>query len=448
MSVYSAVLARFRRTRSSKDAVSDDSRSTEPRAETTASDATPSESEPAPTPADHTLVRPGDVIERFTLEELSETADEYYRRIPDPSPLMAKPFASIHEAPEMLENLGRLLSGLRLGRTMTVLDFGAGTCWLSRIITELRCRAICVDTSATALAIGRRLFAEHPPLGGTLLAPQFLHFDGRRIALPDASVDRIICFDAFHHVPNQAEVLAELGRVLRPGGIAGFSEPGRNHSCQPQSQYEMRNHRVLENDIDLNGIFTRAQPAGFTALTVKLLNDSEVSLDDYNGVFDSSPPEALRARVWNDTHNTTFNRSIFFLHKGAPGLDSRGHEGLAHVLSTGQTEHTVASGDPLRISLELRNTGRARWLHENSEIYGIVRLGTHLFEADGRLVDIDHSRYFLPSSVAPGEVLAMTVDVPLPAGRTSVVVFDLVAEGVTWFENVGSTPLSVTVHAR
>ena len=317
--------------------MSDDSRSTEPRAATTASDATLSESEPAPAPADHTLVRPGDVIERFTLEELSETADEYYRRIPDPSPLMAKPFASIHEAPEMLENLGRLLSGLRLGRTMTVLDFGAGTCWLSRIITELRCRAICVDTSATALAIGRRLFAEHPPLGGTLLEPQFLHFDGRRIALPDASVDRIICFDAFHHVPNQAEVLAELGRVLRPGGIAGFSEPGRNHSCQPQSQYEMRNHRVLENDIDLNGIFTLAQPAGFTALTVKLLNDSEVSLDDYNGVFDSSPPEALRARVWNDTHNTTFNRSIFFLHKGAPGLDSRGHEGLAHLLSTGQT---------------------------------------------------------------------------------------------------------------
>src|SRR5688572_11958625 len=102
MSVYSAVLARFRR-RSSNDAVSDDSHSAEPRAETPTSDATPSDRDSAPTSVDHTLVRPGDVIERFTLEELSETADEYYRRIPDPSPLMAKPFASIHEAPEMLE---------------------------------------------------------------------------------------------------------------------------------------------------------------------------------------------------------------------------------------------------------------------------------------------------------------------------------------------------------
>ena len=80
------------------------------------------------------LIRPDDVIGGVSLA-LCDTP-EYYRRIPDPLPLMAKPLAFLHETPEMLENLGRLLSSLQLGRTMTVLDFG-GTCWLSRYLVQL-----------------------------------------------------------------------------------------------------------------------------------------------------------------------------------------------------------------------------------------------------------------------------------------------------------------------
>ena len=153
---------------------------------------------------------------------------------------MSKPFAFLHETPQMLENLGLLLGGLELGRTMSVLDFGAGTCWLSRILAQLNCQPICCDASRTALDIGRRLFAELPLIGTAVFAPEFLWFDGRRIDLPDRSVDRIVCFDAFHHVPNPDEVIAEFGRVLRPGGLVGFSEPGRRHSQTAQSQYEMR----------------------------------------------------------------------------------------------------------------------------------------------------------------------------------------------------------------
>jgi ubiquinone/menaquinone biosynthesis C-methylase UbiE len=31
-------------------------------------------------------------------------------------------------------------------------------------------------------------------------------------------MDRIICHDGFHHIPNQAEIISELARVLKPGG--------------------------------------------------------------------------------------------------------------------------------------------------------------------------------------------------------------------------------------
>jgi hypothetical protein len=41
----------------------------------------------------------------------------------------------------------------------------------------------------------------------------------------------------------------------------------------------LRNHRVLENDIDLNEIFSLAAPAGFTQVKVRVMNDLSISLE-------------------------------------------------------------------------------------------------------------------------------------------------------------------------
>jgi len=97
---------------------------------------------------------------------------------------------------------------------MTVLDFGAGTCWLSRLLNQLQYVTIACDASLSALDIGRRLFRDYSVIGHPLAEPRFLHFDGYTIDLPDKSVDRIIRFDMFHHIPNQDEVLREFSRVL------------------------------------------------------------------------------------------------------------------------------------------------------------------------------------------------------------------------------------------
>jgi ubiquinone/menaquinone biosynthesis C-methylase UbiE len=394
------------------------------------------------------LIAPADVIGSFSVEELSETADLYYRRVSDPTPLMLKPYAFLQETPEMLENLGALLGGLHLGKTMRVLDFGAGTCWLSRILTQLHCEVICCDTSAAALEIGRRLYAEQPPQGPGLIDPVFLHFDGHRLALPDQSVDRIICFDAFHHIPNQEEVLSEFGRVLETGGIVGFSEPGPRHSQSPQAQYEMRNHRVLENDIDLPDIFAKARTAGFTELTVRVLCASQLSLDQYSAMFAAPDPADVRDRIWRDARNTLQNRSLFFLHKGPLVLDSRTHTGLAHAIEVATPAVTLQHEESARLSVRVTNSGSARWLHENTALHGTVRLGTHLYDAEGVLVDVDHSRHALPRSVDPGETIEMDIDVPVPASAGCRLELDLVSEGVRWFENEGSRPARVVVHRR
>lgn len=384
-------------------------------------------------------------MRRHSVEELCETAEEYYRRIDDPTPLMSKPFTWLHETPEALQNLGLLLAGLHLGKTMTVLDFGGGTGWLARFLTQLNCKAICCDASRTALEMGRRLFEEYPLIGTVVFKPVFLWFDGHHIDLPDASVDRIICFDAFHHVPNPAEVLREFGRVVRPGGIAGFSEPGRRHSQTAQSQYEMRNHRVLENDIDVNEIFALAQPAGFTRLSLKAVMDKDLSLEEHNVLFGQGSPDDLKNELWNQTYNTMHNRAIFFLHKGPLARDSRSHIGLAHRIAVDRTDYVAREGEAIPMLFTLTNTGDASWLNQNSEIFGLVRLASHLYDGEGRLIAVDYSRDDLPAPVAPGEHVHMTIHFRLPGKGRYRATFDLVAEGVTWFENVGSQPVDVAI---
>lgn len=390
-------------------------------------------------------IQPEDVISAFTVDELIATADDYYRRIDDPAPLMRKPFAFLQEAPAMLENLGAVIQGLRLGKTMTVLDFGAGTGWLSRILTELHCQAICCDPSEAALDIGRRMFEQYPPMSGDAIPPMFLRFDGHRIDLPDASVDRIISFDAFHHIPNQRVVLQEFERVLRPGGSVGFSEPGLDHSQSPQSQYEMRNHRVLENDIDIVAIETLARAVGFSEMSLRVTSDLSITFDEYVRGFRESQAPDVRDKVWRNVAEIQANRSIFFLRKGVPALDSRGHEGLSHRIEVAGPPAVSRRDRSAEIPFRITNTGSATWLSTNVQIYGVVRLGSHLYDALGNLVNVDHSRHGLPHDIAPGECFNMVVTVDLPLDEDCTLVFDLVAEGVRWFEHEGSSPVPVAV---
>ena len=320
-------------------------------------------------------IDPQDMIDRLTVEDLCVTAENYFKSIPDPTPQMAKPFNSVLEASIELQNLGVLLSGLHLGQTMTVVDFGAGSCWLSRFLTQLQCQTISCDVSETALEIGERLFAEHPIIGAPVAEPRFLHLDGHTIDLPDRSVDRIVCFGAFHHVPNQGEVLAEFYRILKDGGIVGFSEPGRFHSQAPTSQSEMANFNVLENDINLDDIFAIARRCGFTDIKCRLLGDMELSLDAYNLLTRSNKRSRARRligaardlisprytdvtwRVLDNISGTMTNRTIFFLHKGDFVPDSRSHVGLAHTIAVAKREYTVTLGERVDIPLRITNTG-------------------------------------------------------------------------------------------
>ena len=383
----------------------------------------------------------------LSVEELARTADNYYRTTLQFSDrYLAKPFADPRDAPDLLGSFTHLVSGLCLVPGMDVLDFGAGACWTTRCLTQLGCAAIALDVSATALDLGRQLFARLPPIGDCP-PPRFMVFDGRHIDLPDASVDRIFCFDAFHHVPNPAEVMLELGRVLRPGGIAGFSEPGRHHSRDARSQYEMKNYTAIENDVVMEDVWRWARCAGFADLELAVFSTESyrVPLEEFEQITRGGRAldrYAERVRIFLHGHQT------FFLRKGGQAArDSREREGLKGEITVRLERTEVRDAEPIRGTAVVRNVGSVSWLAGSTAVGG-VNLGAHLRARDGRPISVDFARIALVDTTAPGHGQTVEFALAPPEPGDYLLEFDLVSEGVGWFEMNGSATVTVAVGIR
>jgi SAM-dependent methyltransferase len=388
-----------------------------------------------------------DLLQDYTVEQLAEAADEYYvKNVANSDYYFAKPLTNVDECPDFLICFAQMVGGLRPLPGMRVLDFGAGTGWTSRFLTQLGCEVIAVDVSPTALKIAEQLF-ERLPVVGNRPAPTFQVFDGRRLDIEDGSVDVVFCFDAFHHIPNPSHILQEFGRVLKEGGVAGFNEPGPHHSETAQSQFEMKNYVVIENDIDMRAIWHWAQAAGFTKLDLAVNSATPfwLSLDEYDQFLDhgGQPLE----RYYRHVHSFVDGRRMFFLAKGQAGTrDSRERRGLLADLRVDLHESRIARGEPIRGHCKATNTGSNWWLSGSVPI-GAVQVGVHLYDAAGRLLDRDFARVPLStqSPVAPGQTVDTAFELtPPPIGHYGLE-FDMVSEMVCWFEINGATPIRVDI---
>ena len=413
------------------------------------------------------------LMQEVSVEELCRTAEEFFAQRVDWDSLQAKPFADIDEMPELLICFAQVVRGLNLLPDMTILDFGAGTCWTSRFLSQLGLKVIALDVSTSALKIGKKLYRRHPVFGRQP-QPQFLQFNGYTFDLPDQSVDRISCWEAFHHVPNPAQVIKEMGRVLKQGGIAGFSEPGPQHSKTAQAQCEMRTYRTFENDIDVREIWNEAQKAGFTDIKLSLVNTkpSFLPLCEFEKFLSGESGDAYAA----DTRNQMQERRLFFLFKGESidPPDSRERAGLKADLQVTPSSNHVAAGKPIHLTITVQNTGDAVWL-PTPEIpqpwwkkgvlarfgkqtnmgpdvvaprVGGVRFAIQLLDENSNLLDIDYFRFHLTPGegrpIQPGETIELQVKVPMPPAGTYLLECNLVSEGVCWFD-CGGAPVRLPI---
>jgi SAM-dependent methyltransferase len=409
----------------------------------------------APKPDEPPTLQPGQIdvktlIAHHDAARHAEIADAYFEPLLNDPVLRRKPFAHFGESVQIMASLAQVLEGMHLFPQAAVLDFGAGTCWSSRILASLGCRVTALDVSENALKIGRSLHEQDPLTKN--LPIDFRVFDGRSIPAEDASFDRILSFDAFHHAADQAALVREFSRVLADDGIAGFAEPGPFHSLTPSSQMEMRSYNVIENDIRVEEIWNVARACGFADIRLSFAMPYQelLPLEDFNRILAAkSAPDDIVFSPGNILMHK--NRRVFFLYKKSATLekDSRfagGTEGLRYAMQV--REVAAEAADTARLVLAIENIGKSTWRPSGSAP-GCVNIGVHLRAADGNMINNDFTRLSVSTDlVRPGETREVSASLRLPDLEDFIVELDLVAENVTWFELKGSTPLKLVFRNR
>jgi len=323
-----------------------------------------------------------------------------------------------------------------------VLDFAAGTGWATELLARVGVRTVSIDLSHEMLRRGRQRLAAD----GRLVFREdarFVTARGQALPFGDAVFDGVLCLNALHHLPSYTVALAEIHRVLKPGGRAVFSEPGTAHAVEPLSAFRMREHAVLEKRVSLPLIHRLARDAGFTRMRVVPLRGSGAYAFDYTA--SAADGDALD-RMWADTLRLSpGEHSRFVLHKGddpppdtlLPAQKLAGRLG-ARIALTQVTENAVA-GQAFTDRLRVANTGSVTWRAHGRRFGGQVTCGLKICDGSGAILREDLGRTPLPHDVAPGESLDLEMIVPgaLAAGAYTLR-YDMVVEGVTWFEFQGS----------
>lgn len=386
-----------------------------------------------------------ELMKVLTDADLLASADAYFASLDEHSEQVKKPFSNPGDAKHITRHLGWVLEAAELFPGADVLDFGCATGWLTLGLSSMGCEAVGVDIAPSAIALARQL--KDKRWGGRDGSLSFHVYDGHRLPLADASLDRIVCFDAFHHVKDQAGTLAEFARVLRPGGRAAMLEPGPNHSTTAQSQREMSMYKVIENDVSMPEVQRLALAAGFTdvEMFVQMQQPRRLTYAQFQRWADQGLDVTEAAELAQTLHQQLTNTQCFALCKGQTVPDSRVVAALGAKLS--RVEHaSAAPAGFINLRLRVENTGTGRWIHRPGA-RGHVNLGAQLLAADGHVQQVDFRRFDLPGEgLAPGQSAEVEVQLPRATAEPLRVRFDLVSELVAWFGTCGAAePLDVLI---
>ena len=110
------------------------------------------------------------------------------------------------------------------------LDFGCGSGNLTRHLLDLGCEVVAADVSPGFLDLVQAKFAGRP------VEP--FRLDGKGLGgLADGSFDLVATYSVLHHIPDYLAAVAEMARVVRPGGVLFLDHEPSEAFWQGQEDY-------------------------------------------------------------------------------------------------------------------------------------------------------------------------------------------------------------------
>ena len=140
----------------------------------------------------------------------------------------------------------RLLKGRKFGHAA---DIGGGYGRLSVVLAEFADKITLVDSSSQQLALAADFLVDHPGVEKRLM-------DAASLDFPDASVDLVAMVRVLHHLPDPSAELAEVHRILRPGGAAVVEVANMAHALN-RVRHMVRRERLPVTAVDIRSDATR-----------------------------------------------------------------------------------------------------------------------------------------------------------------------------------------------
>lgn len=323
-----------------------------------------------------------------------------------------------------------------------ILEFGSGPAYASEWLNRMGYHTVALDLEPSVLNFAHQRIALDQRT-----TPSWAHYvagDGMRLPFADAMFDGLICLNALHHMPDYVAALSEMRRVLKPGGRAAFSEPGNRHAESPESRFAIEQFGAVERNIVLEEIYRISQQVGFEQMLIKpYVSPMLVNLDyrrfkRYRRNLPAMPyayPHQI-AQFVESTH------ALFVLKVPGEKLRTSASPGLLRAqIEMEDLPHVMHPGQEVHIRAQVQNTGDTLWLSAPREIGGYVTWGVKLCNRENRVLSDTLGRTLLSYDVPPGGQIVIRTSFQLPPALPTgeyVLLFDLVAEHITWFEACGS----------
>jgi SAM-dependent methyltransferase len=136
-----------------------------------------------------------------------------------------------------------------------VLDVACGTGYGAALLSR-RCEVTGIDNSEDALRHAR----------STARSARFIRHELPLIPFADASFDGVVSFETVEHIPDDRAFLAEVRRVLRPGGLFLLSTPNKEVTSPagpPENPFHVREYRLQDlNQLTREAGFDRVEALG------------------------------------------------------------------------------------------------------------------------------------------------------------------------------------------
>ena len=300
-----------------------------------------------------------------------------------------------------------------------LLDIGADLTWSTARLAARGWRPVGTDINHHLPASA--VFQRHGP------AYAVANVDMHVPAFGDEVFDVVTAFNALHHTHRLPDLVANIARVLKPGGKLGFVEPYWYHEAVRDAfGRDEIDGGINENVHSLEEWHQTLVNAGLE-LVVFLISHS------YNAIYRKQSVGAVRRTINIDEAREELFARHYYVRFLAPPV-------IPGLVPANQTIH---------VPVIVLNEAQAGW---SSEGQIPVFLSYHLHRVDGdgtTLVAFDNPRTPLPGYLEPASETEVILPIGTPAEPGEyVATVDLVHEARCWFFEKGGSTAGIRFRVR